>query len=159
MDAAQVPPGRILLFDSTVYIDGVKSGGLPAAIHTLVRRHPIRHAAPCIAELSFGYGRLDPRHPKTKDNQILIAGMLATIGERAIVDSSPAAWAKAGVLAGWLARTQGLADDRRRAMFNDALLFVTAQELGYTLLSGNIRDMDLLLQIGGPADVLLYAMD
>jgi len=35
---------------------------------------------------------------------------------------------------------------------------VTAQESGLTLVSGNISDTDLLLQIGGDASVLLYGM-
>lgn len=159
MDPASVPPEATLLFDTTVYIDGIKRSGLPPAIEALTQSHPIQHAKPCLAELTFGYGRLDPAHPKTQANRLLIAEMLAAIPAIDVVDASPAGWAKAGALAGWLARTQGLTDDRRRALFNDALLFVTAQELGYTLLSGNIQDMDLLLQIGGPADVLLYALD
>jgi hypothetical protein len=116
MDPAQVPPGKTLLLDSAVYIDGVKSRRLPPGIHSMVRRHPIEHAKTCIGALSFGYGCLDPRRPGTPDNLALIAGMLATIQEGAIVDASPAAWAKAGAL-------------------------------------------HLLLQIGGPADVLLYDLD
>jgi hypothetical protein len=35
---------------------------------------------------------------------------------------------------------------------------VTAQESGLMLVSGNISDIDLLLQIGGDAKVLLYGM-
>jgi hypothetical protein len=61
-------------------------------------------------------------------------------------------------MAGSLARTQGFAQDRRRALLLDAALFVTAQESGTTLVSGNLSDMDLLLQIGGKADVLLYGV-
>jgi hypothetical protein len=48
--------------------------------------------------------------------------------------------------------------DRRRELFIDAALFVTAQEHGLTLVSGNFSDMDLLLQVGGEADVLLYGV-
>ena len=159
MEPIAIRPDTILLLDSTVYIDGAKHEGLPSDIETLTKRNAVRHAKTCIAELAFGDGRRDPAHPKTRHNQAVIARMLATIPETAIVDTTPAGWAKAGALAGWLARTQGFAGDRRGALFNDALLFVTAQELGMTLLSGNIRDMDMLLQIGGPADVLLYALD
>jgi len=53
---------------------------------------------------------------------------------------------------------QGFAQDRRRALFLDAALFVTAQELELTLVSGNLSDMDLLLQIGGTANIVLYGM-
>jgi hypothetical protein len=66
--------------------------------------------------------------------------------------------ARSGVLAGALTRMQGLAQDGRRALLRDAALFVTAQESGLTLVSGNLSDMDLLLQAGGAANVLLYVM-
>jgi hypothetical protein len=159
MNLLALPMDTVLLLDSTVYIDSGKTAGLPPMIGALLNSIEYRHANPCVAELAYGYGRLDPKHPKTDANRAIIARILQAIPQSDIVDASPAAWAKAGALAGWLSRTQGLADDRRRALFNDALLFTTAQELGLTLLSGNIRDMDLLLQIGGPADVLLYALD
>ena len=32
----------------------------------------------------------------------------------------------------------------------------SAAETGMTLVSGNIADMDLLLQVGGPSPILLY---
>jgi hypothetical protein len=45
-----------------------------------------------------------------------------------------------------------------RALFLNAVLFVTAQEQGLTLVSGNLSDMDLLLRVGGAANVVLYVV-
>jgi predicted nucleic acid-binding protein len=156
MDPGAVPGDAVLLLDTTVYIDGAKRSGLPATIEALLANRIVRHSALCIGELAFGFGRLDPGHRDTERNGAVIADILDQLSQGSIVDLSAAGWAKTGVLAGSLARIQGFALDRRRELFIDAALFVTAQEHGLTLVSANISDMDLLLQVGGKADVLLY---
>jgi len=156
MDPAAVADGAMLLLDTTVYIDGAKRAGLPPEIEVLIANRIVRHSKLCIGELAFGYGRLDPSHRQTAQNQSVIAGLLEMISDGTTVDLSSAGWAKAGALAGALTRMQGFALDRRRALFVDAAIFVTAQEAGLTLVSGNLADMDLLSQVGGPVDILLY---
>jgi hypothetical protein len=158
MDPSAVPGDAVLLLDTTVYIDGMKRAGLPPDIQVLLADRMIRHSPLCVGELAFGVGRLDPFHRETERNRAAIIAILDQFAPGAFVNLSPSGWAKAGVLAGSLARLQGFALDRRRALFLDAALFVTAQESGLTLVSGNISDMDLLLQIGGDARVLLYGM-
>lgn len=158
MDPGAVSADAVLLLDTTVYIDGMKRTGLPAAIQDLLANHLIRHSPLCVGELSFGFGRLDPSHPGTPGNRSAIAAALDRLELAEFVHLSPTGWAKAGALAGSLARTQGFALDRRRALFVDAALFMTAQEAGLTLVSGNLADMDLLLRVGGAANVLLYGM-
>jgi hypothetical protein len=158
MNPASVPDDAVLLLDSTVYIDGLKRAGLPATIQALLANRVVRHSAICVGELAFGFGRLDPGHRDTARNKSAIGRVLSEFAPGSFVDLSPAGWARAGVLAGALARLQGFALDRRRALFLDAALFVTAQESRLTLISGNISDMDLLLQVGGDVSILLYAM-
>ncbi|MEA2772921.1 MAG: hypothetical protein QOD93_5883 [Acetobacteraceae bacterium] len=153
-----VPDDAVLLLDTTVYIDGMKRIGLPSDIQALLANHTVCHSSICVGELAFGFGRLDPNHVDTARNRSAIAAILDRFTPESFVDLSPAGWARAGVMAGSLARTQGFAQDRRRALLLDAALFVTAQESGTTLVSGNLSDMDLLLQIGGKADVLLYGV-
>jgi hypothetical protein len=156
MDPATVARDAVLLLDTTVYIDSAKRAGLPPSIAALVASRIVRHSKLCIGELAFGYGSLDPSHPETIPNRLVIANLMSMIADDAIVDLSPAGWAKAGALAGALTRMQGFALDRRRALFVDAAIFVTAQEAGLTLVSGNMADMDLLSQVGGPIDIVLY---
>ncbi len=159
MDASAVPSDAILLLDTTVYIDGMKRAGLPADIQALLADRVIRHSPICVGELGFGVGRIDPSHRDTERNRSAIEGVLGRLEPDSFVELSAAGWARAGVLAGALSRLQGFAQDRRRTLFLDAALFVTAQELGLTLVSANLTDMDLLLQIGGEAMVLLYSME
>jgi hypothetical protein len=125
----------------------------------LLANRIIRHSAICVGELGFGFGRIDAAHRDTACNQAAIGGVLSLFAPESFVHLSPAGWTRAGVLAGSLARLQGFAADRRRALFLDAALFATAQETGLTLVSGNMSDMDLLLHVSGDASVLLYAME
>lgn len=157
-DPGTVPADAVLLLDTTVYIDQAKRAGLPPAVAVLVAGHEVRHSRLCIGELAFGYGHLDPMHPATERNGAGVLAILDRMGETAIVDLSAGGWARAGTLAGILGRTQGFARDQRRELLLDAALFVTAQERGLTLVSGNLRHMDLLLQVGGSASVLLYTL-
>ena len=60
------------------------------------------------------------------------------------------------MMAGVLARTQHYSKDGRRKLLNDALLLLSADEAGAVLVSRNIRDMDLLLQLKPDARVVLY---
>ena len=63
------------------------------------------------------------------------------------------------VRAAWVVSSRPPAGISRSALPGPTCtLFVTAQERGDTLVSGNLRHMDLLLQIGGPASVPLYAL-
>lgn len=157
MEPGAVPADAALLLDTTVYIDQAKRAGLPAAVAALIAGREVRHSRLCIGELAFGYGHLDPVHPATERNGAVVLAILDRMDEAAVVDLSAHGWARAGALAGILGRTQGFMHDQRRELLLDAALFVTAQELGHTLVSGNLRHMDLLLQVGGPASVLLYA--
>lgn len=140
-----------------MYVDALKRAGLPPPLAVRLAESPIRHARVCLAELAFGYGRLDPAHAGSARNRAALLDVFSRVAETDVVDLSPAGWVKAGALAGILSRTQGFADDHRRKLLIDAAVFVTAQENACVLVSGNLRDMDLLLQVGGPARVLLYS--
>jgi predicted nucleic acid-binding protein len=67
-------------------------------------------------------------------------------------------WRDAGVVAGLLARLQqyGKADQRR--VFNDALILLSATKAGLVVLTRNISDFDLLLQLVPWGKVLFYEM-
>jgi predicted nucleic acid-binding protein len=66
------------------------------------------------------------------------------------------AWTEAALIAGILARIQGYQRESRREVLNDALMLLTAMEAGATLVSRNVRHMDLLLRFRPEAQVLLY---
>jgi hypothetical protein len=59
-------------------------------------------------------------------------------------------------LAGLLARLQGFGRGEQRKTLNDALTFLTAARHGCTVLSRNISDFDLLMQLDGSGTAAFY---
>ena len=169
-DAATIPAGLPVMLDTSVYIQRLKHR-LPAAIIAFVGARMVLHCGVALAELSISSGLLDPAHPRTAQSRAALTRLLDTMSLLDCRSPSPAAWAEAGMLAGILARTQiGLVQPRntltpmevghqagmRRALLNDALLFLTAREQGAILVSSNIGDMDLLLRFRPDTRVLMY---
>lgn len=56
-------------------------------------------------------------------------------------------WREAGILAGLMARLQRYAKNEKRKALNDALIFLTAARNGYAVLTRNLSDFDLLMQL------------
>jgi hypothetical protein len=124
------------------------------------------------AELAISIGLLNPADSRTLGTIAAIRSHLDQMEKDKTVAPSAAAWTEAAILAGILARTQGLAlpkrsltpdqaccqEGRRREMLLDALLYVTAVEQNMLLLSGNVRHMDLLMQLRPTDNVLLYRL-
>jgi hypothetical protein len=168
---AKAAPLLPLLLDTMVYVDR-GSGKLPHSIRELVaaRRHLVYHCGVVCAELAISIGILDPGDTRTGSTIAVIQAHLDQMEQDRSVSPSAAAWTEAALLAGILARTQGLAASkksmtadqeccqkgRRRELLLDALLYVTAIEQQMLLISGNVRHMDVLLQIRPSNNVLLY---
>ena len=122
------------------------------------------------AELAISIGLLDPADPRTPGTIAAIQAHLDQMSKDKTVAPSASAWTEAAVLAGILARTQGLATSkrvltldqaccqqgRRRELLLDTLLYLTAVEQEMLLVSANIRHMDLLLQLRPTTQILLY---
>ena len=168
MEAAPQLP---LLLDTTAYLDR-SAGRLPRPILDLVstRQRLVYTSATTCAELAISTGLLDPSDRRTPVAVASIRAQLDQVPLDRIVSPGPASWPEAAVLAGILARTQGLAVSkreltpdqeccqrgRRRELLLDALLYLTAIEHGMLLVSGNVRHMDLLMQVKPSRRVLLY---
>lgn len=148
------PPSLPVLLDATVYVDRLK-GHLPLQIESLLADRRIVHAAPALAELSIAIGVLDPSDSRTAAALAPLRSAIEAVTANVLAPSTNC-WVEAGVLAGILARTQGIAKTDRRKLQIDALLFLMAEEAGAMLLSRNVRDFDLLLQIKPGVAVLLY---
>jgi predicted nucleic acid-binding protein len=67
-------------------------------------------------------------------------------------------WRDAGILAGLLARLQQYGKAEQRKSLNDALIFLSAAKAGLTVLTRNLSDFDLLLQLAPYGKVLFYAL-
>jgi len=154
-DPFHVPTKAWLLLDATVYIDQLK-GQLPRPIVELVASRTILHGAPALAELAVTIGALDPADRRTQATLAPIVEMLTRINPSRIVVPTYEIWLEAAVMAGILARTQGIPKQDRRKFLNDTLLFLQAADSGAVMVSRNSRDLDLLLQIKPRVPVLLY---
>lgn len=145
-----------VMLDTTVYLDALKAPGLPAPIATLIARNVVLHCAIVCAELTVSIGHLDPAHPKTEQHLGPLLETLSRMSPARIAAPSAEAWTEAALIAGILARIQGYPRESRRALLNDALMLLTATAAGATLISRNLRHMDLLLRFRPDAQVLLY---
>ena len=161
---AELPfdPGKVnatsaLLPDSCFYIDALK-GLVPQAVADLVSS-PTRaliHSPICRAELAAGAAKLPASDPRTLASRVRIQAMLDRMPPERVPQPSAAAWDEAGALAGTLARTQGLMKGAHLTLVRDAAILLTAVEREAVVITANIRDFDLLLQLRPDADVLLY---
>ena len=154
-DVNAIPAEAVLMLDTTVYIDAQK-GKLPQGLAARIATAEVLHSAVALSEIAANLGLLDSDHAGTPGVSQVMHETLASADAKRTVAPSSEAWLEASVLAGILARTQGLPKDARRKLLNDALIFLSAHESGAALVSRNIKDMDLLLQLRPDGQVLLY---
>ncbi len=144
-----------LLLDTTVYID-VLQGRLPQEAEITLRAASLWHCTVTESELAALSGLLDPRHPDTAKT---IAQLAATIEARPAhrtLNPDRDIWRDAGVLAGLIARLQHYGKQEQRKTLNDALIFLTAAKHGCAVLTRNIGDFDLLMQLYPSGQAIFY---
>jgi predicted nucleic acid-binding protein len=146
-----------VLLDTSVYIDQL-NGRLPAPVRNLLNRSVINHSAVAVTELAHPFGRLDPHHSDTAANLDLIRTVIALIPPNRLLTPTLHAAVQAGVVTGIVARRLGLPKSDTQPMLNDATLFFHALETGSVLLTGNVKDLDLIQQLvpAGRGRVLYY---
>jgi predicted nucleic acid-binding protein len=155
-DPKRLPPGAAVLLDTCVYLD-TAADRLPDEVAALLARSVLHHSSVCLAELTYGLGALDPRDRRSRANGRVIEDMVTRIQDSGrIVVPDDVAWATAGMLAGMLARLQGYGAGQRRKALLDSLLFLSALSSGLTLLTANLAEFDLMLQLLPAPRVAFY---
>lgn len=147
--------GPPLLLDTTVYIDVLQDRAPPELVE-LLRVRQVNHSSVAMGELVHNFGRLDPAHVGTKAILSPIRKTIEGIPSHRSFAPSMQAVAEAGIVTGVIARLRGLPKMDRQPFMNDAMLFLQALENGWTLVSRNISDMDLIEQLVTTGRVLLY---
>lgn len=148
-------PGRELLLDTCVYID-VLHGKTPPEVDALLELRTSNHLAICVAELTHGFGRLDPRHPGTDSVLRTIAQAIAAIPPHRLETASVDVVLEAGILAGLVFRLCGLQPGQEVAALNDAIVYLHAMANGQTVLTRNVWDFDVMNQILPDGRILFY---
>jgi predicted nucleic acid-binding protein len=149
------PPFPKLLLDTTVYIDALQ-GRLPSVMEIALRTGSLWHSTVTEAELAALAGLLDPNHPDTASAIAQVAASIDLRPAHRILTADRETWREAGILAGIVARLQGYGRDERRKALNDALILLTAARNGCVVLTRNISDFDLLMQLDTRGQTVFY---
>jgi predicted nucleic acid-binding protein len=148
--------GRLpLVPDTNVYINDA-SGTLPAPVAALLDRSLQFHCSVCLSEIATGvaaYSPISSSWPKVRDHY---AELFDAIPDSRILVPDDEVWVAAGVVAGTLARTQGLQVHQRRECLHDALILLTAAKAGLPVLTANRVDFDLIQQVTGIGQFVYY---
>lgn len=147
LSPADAPAARIpLLLDTNVYIADA-AGRLPSAAEALVDRALLFHSSVCLSELAVGIANGDPRHRQWSRIRDHYVDVIEAIPPTRILVPDRETWVDAGILAGILARLQGLQPFQRKDVLNDALIFLTASRHGLPVLTSNRDEFDYLEQL------------
>lgn len=149
------PPFPKLLLDTTVYIDALQ-GNLPEHVEIVLRAGNLWHATVTESELAALAGLLDPKHPDTASVIAQVAASIDQRPEHRILSPDRDIWREAGILAGLLARLQQYDKNERRKALNDALIYLTASHNGCVVLTRNVLDFDLLMQLDNTGQAIFY---
>jgi hypothetical protein len=137
--------GQGLLLDSCVYIDQMQDRS-PQLLDDLVAQRQVNHSTVA----------LSPSDART-------AGVVAEIGKHIkampphrIFVPDAEILGRAALLSGVLCRLQGYEKDGRLRALQDCTLFLQAQKLGLVVLTANVSDYDILLQLIPAGRALFY---
>jgi predicted nucleic acid-binding protein len=149
------PPFPKFLLDTTVYIDALQ-GRLPDDAEIALRAGSLWHSTVTEAELAAIAGLLDPAHPDTAHAIAQVAASIELRPAHRILTPDRDTWREAGIVAGLLARLQRYGKNERRKALNDALIFLTAAKHGCVVLTANVSDFDLLMQLDPRGRAVFY---
>jgi predicted nucleic acid-binding protein len=147
--------GGALLLDTCVYIDQLQ-GRSPAVVDGVVTARQVNHSTVALQELLHTVGVLDPRDRRTPAVIAAIRALVRSMSPHRMVVPDSDILGRAALLTGVLCRVRGYGADRKLRALADCVVFLQAQKLGLTVLTANIGDFDLLLQLLPSGRVLFY---
>jgi hypothetical protein len=147
--------GQGLLLDTCVYIDQMQNRS-PQMLDDVIAQRQVNHSTVAIQELMHTVGVLRPSDGRT-------AGVIAEIGKQInamprhrIFAPDSEILGRAALLSGILCRLQGYGKDSKLRALQDCVLFLQAQKLGFAVLTANVNDYDILLQLIPAGRALFY---
>jgi predicted nucleic acid-binding protein len=147
--------GPALLLDTCVYIDQLQDRS-PAVLDRLIAVRQTNHSTVAIQELMHAVGVLDPDDSRTAEAIAAVRGLVLEMQAHRILVPDSEVLGQAALLSGILCRLQHYAADRRLRALQDCVLFLQAQKVGLTVLTANLADFDILLQLLPTGRVLFY---
>jgi hypothetical protein len=147
--------GQGLLLDACVYIDQLQDRS-PALLDLLIAARQTNHSTVAVQELMHTVGVLAPSDPRSPSAIAAIRRLIVSMPSHRIFAPDVDVLGRAALLSGILCRLQGYAADRKLRALQDCVLFLQAQKLGFAVLTANIGDFDLLLQLLPAGRTLFY---
>jgi len=147
--------GQGLLLDTCVYIDQMQDRS-PQVLDDFIAHRHANHSTVALQELMHTVGVLNPSDART-------AGVIAEIGKQIKAMPRHRIFApdieilgRAALLSGILSRLQGYGRGGKLRALQDSVLFLQAQKLGLVVLTANVGDYDILLQLIPTGRALFY---
>jgi hypothetical protein len=127
--------GQPLLLDTCVYINQMQ-GRAPRLVEQLIDTRQVNHSTAAVVEA--------------------VSDQIEAMPEHRVFAPDAEVLGRAALLAGILSRLQGYARGEKLKALADCVLFLQAQKLGFAVLTANVAEFDLLLQLVPTGRALLY---
>ncbi|MGD9884760.1 MAG: type II toxin-antitoxin system VapC family toxin [Reyranella sp.] len=147
--------GQGLLLDTCVYIDQMQDRS-PDLLDDLIAQRQVNHSAVALQELMHTVGVLDPSDRRTAGVIAEIRKQIAAMPPHRLFAPDLEIQGRATLLSGILCRIQGYGKDGKLRALQDCALFLQGQKLGLVVLTANVRDYDILLQLIPTGRALFY---
>lgn len=145
----------MLLLDTNVYINRA-AGRVAPPLRDIIDRALLFHCSVALAELATGVANADPARAGWAAHRDHYTKLFADIPASRVLTPDDQVWVDAGVIAGTLARTQGLQPHQRKECLNDALIFLTAAKAGLPVLTANRDEFDFIQQLAPEGQFVHY---
>jgi hypothetical protein len=147
--------GQGLLLDTCVYIDQMQDRS-PQVLDDLIAQRQVNHSTVAIQELMHTVGVLSPSDARTSGVIAAIGRQIKAMPPHRVFAPDAEMLGRAALLSGILCRLQGYGTDGKLRALQDCALFLQAQRLGLVVLTANVSDYDILLQLMPAGRVLFY---
>jgi len=147
--------GQGLLLDTCVYIDQMQDRS-PHVLDDLITRRQVNHSTVAIQELVHAVGMLNPSDRRTAAAVAEIGKQIKAMPPHRIFAPEVEVLGRAALLSGILCRLQGYGKAGKLRALQDCVLFLQAQKLGLMVLTANVGDYDILLQLIPTGRALFY---
>ena len=154
VDASRIG-GQGLLLDTCVYIDQMQDR-TPQLLDDLIARRQVNHSTVAIQEMMHTVGALQRSDTRTAAVVAEIRKQIAAMPPHRIFTPDAEILGRAALLSGALCRLRDYQKDGRLRALQDCVLFLQARKLGLVVLTANIGDFDLLLQLVPTGRALFY---
>ncbi|WP_315812854.1 DNA-binding protein [Bradyrhizobium sp. SZCCHNR2028] len=146
--------GQGLLLDTCVYIDQMQSS--PPILDEVIARRQVNHSIIAVQELMHTVGALNPADSRTASVIAVVGRQIKATPSHRIFTPDVEILGRAALLSGIFCRTQGYDKDGKFRALRDCALFLQAQKLGLVVLTANVTDYDILLQLMPKGRALFY---